>query len=104
MQNVFNILNQLKIVLLGFAEVLLAIKFVPSIITIGYGFFCWHVWGWFEKLPAPTTEQTAALTTVFGLATVVFGLYLNSGLNGVNWNQINNIRQITAQRLKPPSQ
>jgi hypothetical protein len=92
-------LYKLKLIFLGLAEVILALKVVPSIITLGYGFFCWEVWLWFSALKSPEASQTAAFSTVFGLAAAIFGFYINSGLKDTDWDKIEGIIEDTKNRI-----
>lgn len=64
----------------GKARVVLSdFRAVPRILVLGYGGMLYHITTWFMNLPEPTTQQAALITTVYGAAAAIFGLYTNTG-------------------------
>lgn len=61
------------------AEMVDAFRIIPRVVLVLYGLLVYTVVYWFMGLPIPTTQHTALVTTVVGMAAVVIGLYNNSG-------------------------
>ena len=68
-----------KQLLLDVAEIVDAFRLAPRGLLIAYGVLVWYVVDWFMKIPEPTTQQAALVTTVTGLIAAVIGLYQSSG-------------------------
>lgn len=54
-------------------------RVVPRVLVFLYGYICYQTAEWFTSLQAPTTEQVAYATVIWGAAAAWFGLYVNSG-------------------------
>ena len=54
-------------------------RVVPRLLTIGYGLVMVQSWMWFQSLPAPTTQQVTFISTISGMAAVIFSFYVNTG-------------------------
>ena len=64
---------------LAMAELIDAWRIVPRMIIFGYCYYVWDVTQWFMGLENPNTQQAALISTIIGVAGIVFGLYTNSG-------------------------
>jgi len=91
-------LTQIKMLLLGFAEAIIALRIIPSVVVVAYTWFVWDVWQWFVSLPNPSSSQMGALTSVLGLAAAVFGFYVNGG-NKFDWGRFDTVRNNVSQQL-----
>jgi hypothetical protein len=65
--------------LLDFAEIFDAFRIIPRGILIAFGYLVYYVIDWYMKLPEPSTQHAALVTTVVGASAAVIGLYNNSG-------------------------
>lgn len=65
------------------AEVADAWRIAPRMSLSAYSYLLWYTVEWYMKLVAPTTQQTALVTTIAGLAAAIFAFYLNTGRK---WN------------------
>lgn len=54
-------------------------RVIPRIFVFGYGVISWQVMQWFMTLPNPNGPQSAFVSTVAGMASIIFGFYVNSG-------------------------
>jgi len=54
-------------------------RLIPRAFVFGYGVASWQVMQWFMGLPEPNGPQSAFVSTVAGMASVIFGFYVNSG-------------------------
>jgi hypothetical protein len=61
------------------AELFDAWRAVPRIVLLGYGWLVWDMWQWVKHLPDLTTQQTAFVTVITGLAVPLTGWYMNTG-------------------------
>jgi hypothetical protein len=59
--------------------VLTDLRIIPRLMVLGYGYMLYDITQWFMTLPAPETQQAALITTVYGAAAAIFGLYTNTG-------------------------
>ena len=57
--------------------ILTNLRVIPRLMVLGYGFMLWRVTEWFMALPTPGTQQAALITTIYGAAAAIFGLYCN---------------------------
>lgn len=65
------------------AEVADAWRLAPRTSISAYSYLLWYTVEWYMNLIAPTTQQTALVTTIAGLAAVIFAFYVNTGRK---WN------------------
>jgi hypothetical protein len=61
------------------AEVADAWRLAPRVSLSAYAYLLWFTIEWYMKIINPTTQQTALVTTVAGLAAVIFAFYVNTG-------------------------
>lgn len=54
-------------------------RVVPRLLVGWYAILVWQITDWYMLIPEPTTQQTSFVTTIVGLSTAIFGLYVNSG-------------------------
>lgn len=54
-------------------------RIVPRLMLILYGYVFWIVVNWFMGLESPTNAQAMFVSTIVGVASAFFGLYVNSG-------------------------
>ncbi len=57
-------------------------RVVPRLLVGLYGYLLYVASTWFMGLPDPTNTQAAFISTMFGAAAAIFGLYTNSGKKG----------------------
>jgi len=57
-------------------------RVIPRALITLYGVQCWRVGEWFMALAAPTMEQAAFVSVLWGAAAVWFNFYVNSGPKG----------------------
>ena len=58
------------------------LRIIPRITIAMYGILVWIMVGWFMALDVPTTQQMALVTTICGMAPIVFGFYMQGGISG----------------------
>lgn len=80
----------LKEVTLDWGEIFDALRFVPRIILILYGFLIWDAYTWIKSLEVITTQAAGVFSALVGSASVVVGLYNGTGRkwqleNRSNW-------------------
>lgn len=63
------------------ADCLNRLRIIPRAIIAMYGMLIWISVSWFMGLADPTTQQMALVTTIAGMAPVVFGFYMQGGIN-----------------------
>lgn len=61
------------------ADAVDAWRVVPRLLVGLYGYLLYTASVWFMSLPDPTTTQAAFISTMFGAAAAIFGLYTSSG-------------------------
>jgi len=76
-----------KPILLSLAEIVDAWRIVPRIFLFGYGYLLVYVILWFMELKSPNTQQTVLVSTITGMATIVFGFYTNTSKNWIAFNK-----------------
>ena len=61
------------------AEIADAWRLAPRASLSAYAYLLWFTVEWYMKLVNPSTQQTALVTAVAGLAAVIFAFYVNTG-------------------------
>jgi len=81
------------------AELLDTYRILPRVFVGGFGYLMYMVTVWYMGLDAPSTQQAALLTTIYGAATGFFGFYISTGTkwdkNFIPW------RKSTDSAVKP---
>lgn len=72
-------LNEKRKLSMSIAEALDYFRVVPRIILVAYSYITYQSITWFMKLESPTTEQSALIVTILGVAGAIIGLYQKSG-------------------------
>lgn len=62
-----------------FAEALNDLRVLPRTMVALYGLIMYEVSVWFMGLEDPTNSQAAFISTIYGAAAAIFGLYVNTG-------------------------
>ena len=76
---------------LDVAEVIDAFRFFPRNILAAYGWFIYTTSNWYMHLPIAerTTDTTAFITAIFGMATYLCDVYIKSGRNWTGTTNVN---------------
>lgn len=61
------------------AEVINNLRIVPRLCVFAYMWMMYDIVVWYTGLIEPTTQQTTFVSVLVGLASAIFGLYVNSG-------------------------
>ena len=64
------------------SECLNRLRIIPRVIVAAYGYLVWMMVTWFMALGEPSTQQMALVTTISGMAPIVFGFYMQGGVTG----------------------
>lgn len=54
-------------------------RLIPRAVIVLYSMVFWKVVEWYMAIPDPTSEQTAFVSAIAGVAAAFFGIYTNGG-------------------------
>ena len=64
------------------SECLNRLRIIPRAIVGMYGWLVWIMVSWFMGLEVASTQQVTLVTTIAGMAPIVFGFYMQGGVAG----------------------
>lgn len=76
-----NTINKIRIIGAMLAEMIDNFRIVPRLCLLGYGYILYNVVIWYMAIKNHGVEDTAFVTGVIGVSSIVIGLYQSSGRN-----------------------